>query len=84
LPIIESTGFSLIWFGVLLTKFLEIGMITPPIGLNVFVIKGVVGDLATTSTIFRGILWFLLADLVVIILLMMFPGIVLYLPSLMQ
>ncbi|MFT5391695.1 MAG: tripartite ATP-independent transporter DctM subunit, partial [Gammaproteobacteria bacterium] len=58
LPIIESTGFSLIWFGVLLTKFLEIGMITPPIGLNVFVIKGVVGDLATTSTIFRGILWF--------------------------
>lgn len=84
LPIIESTGFSLIWFGVLLTKFLEIGMITPPIGLNVFVIKGVVGDLATTSTIFRGILWFLVSDLIVIILLMVFPEIILYLPSLLD
>lgn len=84
LPIIGSTGFSLVWFGVLLTKFLEIGMITPPIGLNVFVIKGVVGDLATTSTIFRGIMWFLVADLVVIVLLMVFPEIVLYLPSLMD
>ena len=84
LPIIGTTGFSLVWFGVLLTKFLEIGMITPPIGLNVFVIKGVVGDLATTSTIFRGILWFLLSDLIVIVLLMVFPEIVLYLPSLLD
>lgn len=84
LPIIASTGFSLVWFGVLLTKFLEIGMITPPIGLNVFVIKGVVGDLATTSTIFRGIMWFLVSDLIVIVLLIAFPDIVLYLPSLMD
>ena len=84
LPIIDSTGFSLVWFGVLLTKFLEIGMITPPIGLNVFVIKGVVGDLATTSLIFKGIMWFLVSDLIVIILLMAFPEIVLYLPSLME
>ena len=84
LPIIGTTGFSLVWFGVLLTKFLEIGMITPPIGLNVFVIKGVVGDLATTSTIFRGVLWFLVSDLIVIVLLMVFPEIVLYLPSLLD
>ena len=84
LPIVDSTGFSLVWFGVLLTKFLEIGMITPPIGLNVFVIKGVVGDLASTSLIFKGILWFLLSDLIVIILLMAFPDIVLYLPSLLD
>ncbi len=84
LPIIDSTGFSLVWFGVVLTKFLEIGMITPPIGLNVFVIKGVVGDLAATSTIFRGVAWFLVADLVVIVLLMAFPDIILYLPSLSQ
>ena len=47
-----------------------------------FVIKGVVGDLATTSTIFRGIMWFLVSDLIVIVLMMMFPEIVLYLPSL--
>jgi tripartite ATP-independent transporter DctM subunit len=84
LPIIASTGFSLVWFGVLLTKFLEIGMITPPIGLNVFVIKGVVGNLATTTTIFRGVMWFLVADLIVIVLLIAFPDIVLYLPSLMD
>ncbi len=63
LPIIDGAGFNLIWFGVLLAKFLEIGMITPPIGLNVFVIKGVVGDLASTGTIFRGVMWFLVADL---------------------
>ncbi|WP_163851878.1 TRAP transporter large permease [Pseudooceanicola aestuarii] len=80
LPIIESTDYSLVWFGVVLTKFLEIGMITPPIGLNVFVIKGVVGDVASTSTIFRGILWFLLADLVVVTLLIVFPDIALFLP----
>ena len=82
LPVFQDTGLSLIWFGVVLTKFLEIGMITPPIGLNVFVIKGVVGDLVTTTTIFKGVFFFLLADLVVVSILMIFPGIVLYLPSL--
>ena len=84
LPILQDTGLSLIWFGVVLTKFLEIGMITPPIGLNVFVIKGVVGNLVTTTQIFRGIIYFLLADLVVVALLMIFPEIVLFLPSLMD
>jgi len=67
-----------------LTKFLEIGMITPPIGLNVFVIKGVVGELATTSLIFRGIMWFLVADLFVVAALIIFPDIILYLPGLLQ
>jgi tripartite ATP-independent transporter DctM subunit len=82
LPILDTAGFSLIWFGVLLTKFLEIGMITPPIGLNVFVIKGVVGDLASTGLIFRGIAWFLVADLFVVVALIAFPEIILYLPNL--
>ena len=84
LPILQDTGLSLIWFGVVLTKFLEIGMITPPIGINVFVIKGVVGNLATTTQIFKGIVYFLLADLVVVTLLMMFPEIILFLPSLLD
>lgn len=84
LPIIGTAGFDLIWFGVLLAKFLEIGMITPPIGLNVFVIKGVVGDLASTSTIFRGVMWFLAADIVVVVLLVAVPGIILWLPGLFQ
>lgn len=84
MPIMMGLDYSLIWFGVVLTKFLEIGMITPPIGINVFVIKGVVGDLASTTTIFKGIMWFLAADIVVVALLMIFPDIILYLPSLMQ
>ncbi|WP_417515509.1 TRAP transporter large permease [Minwuia sp.] len=84
LPIVDGAGFSLIWFGILLTKFLEIGMITPPIGLNVFVIKGVVGDLASTGTIFRGILWFLVADFFIVVAIIAFPQIVLYLPGLLS
>ncbi|ANK81900.1 MAG: C4-dicarboxylate ABC transporter [Rhizobiales bacterium NRL2] len=84
LPVMDSTGLSLVWFGVVLTKFLEIGMITPPVGLNVFVIKGVVGELTTTTRIFQGVLWFLLADLIVVGLLMAFPEIVLFLPSLIE
>ena len=82
LPIVGDAGWSLIWFGVLMVKFLEIGMITPPVGLNVFVIKGVVGNLVSTSQIFRGVVWFLLADLVVVTLLVAFPGLILFLPSL--
>ena len=58
-------------------------MITPPIGMNVFVIKSVVGNLASTSAIFRGIFWFLIMDFFVLLFLMVFPGYILYLPSIM-
>ena len=81
LPIINSAGLSLVWFGVVLTKLLEIGMITPPVGMNVFVIKGVVGNLISTTGIFKGIMWFLFADLVVLALMMFFPDLVLFLPA---
>ncbi|MEM7190465.1 MAG: TRAP transporter large permease [Pseudomonadota bacterium] len=85
LPILKDhPEISMIWFGVVLTKFLEIGMITPPIGLNVFVIKGVVGNLVTTTQIFKGIIYFLIADLIVVALLMIFPQIILFLPSLLE
>lgn len=84
LPVLDSTNVNLIWFGVFLAKFLEIGMITPPIGLNVFVIKGTVGNLVSLSTIFRGILWFLVADFVVVVILVAFPEVITYLPSLME
>ena len=57
-------------------------MIPPPIGLNVFVIKGVGGNAVSTSAIFRGIFWFMIADLIVVALLLIFPQIVLYLPDL--
>src|SRR5690625_4517542 len=82
LPVIESTSFSLIWFGVVLTKLLEIGMVTPPVGMNVFVVKSVVGDLVTTSQVFRGILWFLAMDIVLIFIFIMYPDLILFLLSL--
>lgn len=82
LPIIESTSFSLIWFGVVLTKLLEIGMITPPVGMNVFVVKSVVGDLVSTSQVFKGILWFLVVDIAIVGLFLFFPEVILYLPKL--
>jgi len=81
LPIINSAELSLVWFGVVLTKLLEIGMISPPVGMNVFVIKGVVGNLISTTGIFKGIMWFLFADLVVLALMMFFPDLVLFLPN---
>jgi C4-dicarboxylate transporter DctM subunit len=84
LPAMIRLHVDLIWYGVLMTKLLEIGLITPPVGLNVFVIKGIVGDLMTTETIFKGILWFLVADIICVVLLVAFPQITLYLPSLLD
>ena len=82
LPAVEGLRINLIWYGILLTKLLEIGLITPPVGLNVFVIKGIVGDTIPIETIFKGILWFLVADLICVGLLFVFPQISLYLPNL--
>ncbi len=81
LPIVSDAGFELLWFGIILTKLLEIGMITPPIGMNVFVIKTVVGKLVSTSAIFRGILWFLIMDLLVLVVLIFVPQLILFLPE---
>jgi C4-dicarboxylate transporter DctM subunit len=82
MPLVEGAGINLIWFGILIVKLLEIGLITPPVGLNVFVIKGVVGNLVSTEAIFRGILWFLAADIITMALLIIFPQISLFLPGL--
>jgi tripartite ATP-independent transporter DctM subunit len=83
LPIFHAAGLDPIWMGVIVVKYLEIGMLTPPLGLNVFVMKGVVGKTVPLGTIFRGVSWFLLAELVVMILLIAFPKITLFLPNLM-
>ncbi|MFC3612724.1 TRAP transporter large permease [Lutimaribacter marinistellae] len=84
LPVVDASGWSLLWFGIVLTKLLEIGMITPPIGMNVFVIKSVVGDLVKTSAIFRGVVWFIVMDLVLVAILCAFPQLVLWLPELLS
>lgn len=67
LPLIEAQGVDFIWFGILLAKLLEIGMITPPVGLNVFVIHSVAKDLVKLEQIFAGILPFLAADILLVI-----------------
>ena len=70
-----------IWFGILVVKMAEFCLITPPIGLNCFVVAGVRPDLSVQD-VFRGVTPFFIADGVTIALLVAFPGIVLYLPSL--
>jgi len=73
-------GFNEIWFGVMVVIIVEMGMITPPVGMNVFVIKGMAHDVPT-YTIFKGIMPFLLADVFQVVLLTALPVIVLWLPS---
>lgn len=81
LPILQGADVDLVLFGILITKMIEVGMITPPFGMNVFVIKGVVGNLTSLTGVFKGVLWFVLADLIVVLILILFPATVLYLPS---
>jgi len=81
LPILNAQGLDLVWFGVLLVKLLEVGMITPPVGLNVFVIRNVASQYASVAQIFRGVLPFLAADMAVVALIIAFPAIILYLPG---
>ena len=80
LPVLNAIGFDLILFGVLVVKFIEIGLLTPPVGLNVFVIKSVVGDSVSLVQIFKGVGWFLACEAVVVALLFAFPSISLLLP----
>lgn len=81
LPMVRGAEISMIWFGVYVAKMLEIGMITPPVGLNVFVISSTVGKIAPTEVVFRGILWFFVADLLLVALMVAVPGIVTYIPQ---
>jgi len=81
-PVILKLGFSPIWFGVIIVLVGEMGVITPPVGINVYVIKGVALDVPL-ETIFRGIFPFLAAIIVCTIILIAFPQIALFLPSFM-
>lgn len=81
IPLIEGYGLDLIWFGVVVVKLLEIGLITPPVGLNVFVISSVAPKSVRLEQIFVGVAWFLILDFVVLITILTIPEIALYLPS---
>ena len=80
-PVVTALGFDPIWFGIYVVFMTELSLITPPVGLNLFVIKGVVGDIGL-STVYRGILPFIVADLFRLALLIFAPAIALYLPRL--
>lgn len=84
LPMFQALGVDMIWMGVLVIKYLEIGLLTPPVGLNVYVVKSVVGDEVPLTTIFRGVLWFLACEVLIVALLIAFPEISLVLPNLMD
>ena len=81
-PLIQQLDFDPIWFGILVVRVTEMGLITPPVGLNVFIIKGISG--VPIGTIFRGVIPHLIADLLQVIVLVMFPQFSLWLPSLMD
>lgn len=76
-PIFENYDVNLIWFGILLVKLLEIGMITPPVGMNIFVIRSVASQYATLVDIFKGVSVFLIADLLIVAMVIFYPEIVL-------
>ncbi len=80
IPIMQTLGFDLIWFGVFLIKTIEIALVTPPVGLTCYVVKGVVPHIPLEA-IFRGILPFIVMDVLVLILITIWPQIVLLIPS---
>jgi tripartite ATP-independent transporter DctM subunit len=79
-PVIVHLGFDPIWFGVIIVMTVELGLIHPPVGMNVFVIKSVVKDVSFT-TIFKGVLPFIVTDIVRLVILIAFPIIALWLPT---
>jgi C4-dicarboxylate transporter DctM subunit len=80
LPIIEAYGLSAIWFGIFLVRTIEIGFLTPPVGMNVYVIHGIARDIPV-ATIYRGVVPFFISDLLHLAALVAFPMLALWLPS---
>lgn len=81
LPVIMSFGYDTVWYGILMVVVVEVGLITPPVGLNIFVIQAQLPDVEL-GAVFKGILPFLVANAILIALLLLFPQIALWLPSL--
>jgi TRAP-type C4-dicarboxylate transport system permease large subunit len=83
-PIIHILGFSPIWFGAIMLLNMEMATITPPFGLVLFVVKGVAPKGTSLTDVYRAALPFIICDLVVMGVLLLFPGVVTWLPTLMQ
>lgn len=84
LPMLLALDVNLIWFGIIMVKLLEIGLISPPLGMNVFVMKSSLGDQIPLAVMFKGAMWFILVDLMTLGLLISFPAISLWLPGIVQ
>jgi C4-dicarboxylate transporter, DctM subunit len=82
-PVMTNLGFDPIWFGVLITLFMEMSLITPPVGMNVFLISGIAREVPM-ALIFRGILPFFMAMVACLVMLILLPQIVLFLPGTMS
>lgn len=82
-PIVTALGFDPIWFGVIIVLVTQMGVITPPVGLNVYVVSGVAKDVPLEE-IFKGALPFLISLIVLALLLIPFPKLALFLPSLVK
>lgn len=80
-PVIVQVGFDPIWFGVIIVRVMEIGSITPPMGINIFVLSGITGT--QIGTIYRGVIPFVIADIVHVALITAVPAIALWLPGMM-
>lgn len=80
-PIVISLGFNPVWFGIIITKTVEIGLVTPPVGMNVFVATGAAR--VKTAEGFKGVTWFVIMDLLILALLIGVPALTLWLPELM-
>ncbi len=81
-PVVVDLGYNPIWFGIIIIKVMEMGLITPPLGLNVYMISSVAPEVPLHE-VFRGITWFLFMDLIHLALLLAFPILALWLPSIM-
>ena len=82
-PIVTGLGFDPVWFGILIITVVEIGMISPPVGLNVFVVNALLKEVPLVQ-IFKGVWPFVIANILRLLILMAFPAIVLLLPSFMR
>lgn len=80
-PLVAGLGYDLVWWGVVMLMVLETGLISPPFGIHVFVLKGIAGEDVRLGTIFRGVMPFVVADLVKLTLVVAFPALALWLPS---
>ena len=83
MPMFQAANMDMVWVGVLVVKLIEIGLVTPPVGLNCYIVKASLGDKVDIGDIFRGTTWFIVIDLAMFVLIAMFPQIALWLPSLM-